>query len=241
MLAIPCFEASRPRKERRRSDRSRSIRPKNIPSRSPLAGGAAVLVGAGLCHRHHLSAKTKVSWFRRLSPLVPRGRWGAGHSHYCRRSMFNPRLTTLIEGECVSVMELEKQTAKGLHFSKRGHLCADQAVRRRGPVRARAFAGTGRDQGVSLAQGGLRGDQGDSFKSGGIFLPQVAARLSVHIARGDVKIQTYEPKPDNKPPKPPVTSIFLPDPARKPEAWCAITRTSVEVSREEPDLRTPRW
>lgn len=116
---------------------------------------------------------------------------------------FNPRLTAIIEGEAFR-KELEKQTAKGLHFETGTYAPIKRTAAWTGE--SESFEGTG---GIKAFRSLEAEEIKATFNPAGIFLRRWQLD-SVHIARGDVKIQTYEPKPDNKPPKP-WYAIFMPD------------------------------
>ena len=118
-------------------------------------------------------------------------------------ALLNPRLTTYVESDAFRA-ELEKQTAKGLHFPAAGY----------GPIRRTGF--------WSAASGGFRAEKGRKaltaieahgitarFNPLGVFLRRWQLD-DVHIDGGEVRIQTYEPKPEPSPSKP-WYHVFLPD------------------------------
>jgi hypothetical protein len=115
---------------------------------------------------------------------------------------FNPRLTKYVESEAFRT-ELEKQTAKGLHFESG----------RYAPVRRTSFltaetesfqAQNGRKAMRSIEAHGIAA----TFNPWGVFLRRWQLDR-IHIKGGEVAIQTYEPKPEPSPAKP-WYHVFLP-------------------------------
>ena len=126
-------------------------------------------------------------------------------------ALINPRLTRYVEGDAFRA-ELEKQTAKGLHFPAGTY----------SPIRRTGF--------LSAASDGFRAEEGRKalttmdahgitarFNPLGIFLRRWQLD-AVHIDGGEVAIQTYEPKPELSPSKP-WYHIFLPDRVYLQRVW----------------------
>lgn len=118
-------------------------------------------------------------------------------------AMVNPRLTRYIESDAFRT-ELDKQTAKGLHFPAGTY----------GPIRRTGFlsaatdefrAEKGRKALTALQAHGITA----RFNPLGVFLRRWQLD-DVHIDGGEVRIQTYEPKPEPSPSKP-WYHVFLPD------------------------------
>jgi hypothetical protein len=125
--------------------------------------------------------------------------------------LLNPRLTRYLESDAFR-LELEKQTAKGLHFPAGSY----------SPIRRTAF--------LSAASDGFRARNGRKamtaleargitarFNPLGIFLRRWQLD-EVHIDGGEVGIQTYEPKPESSPSKP-WYHVFLPDRVYLCKVW----------------------
>lgn len=123
----------------------------------------------------------------------------------------NPRLTAYVESDAFRA-ELEKQTAKGLHFPA-GIFS---------PIRRTGFLSAGSD--------GFRAENGRKaltaleahgitarFNPLGVFLRRWQLD-DVHIDGGEVGIQTYEPKPEPSPSKP-WYHVFLPDRVYLRKVW----------------------
>lgn len=117
-------------------------------------------------------------------------------------ALVNPRLTRYVESDAFRA-EIEKQTAKGLHFP------------------AGTFAPIQRTGFLSAATEGFRAENGRKaltsldahgitarFNPLGVFLRRWQLD-DVHIDGGEVGIQTYEPKPEPSPSKP-WYHVFLP-------------------------------
>ena len=126
-------------------------------------------------------------------------------------ALINPRLTRYVEGEAFRA-ELEKQTAKGLHFPAGTYA----------PIRRTGF--------LSAASDGFRSENGRKaltaidahgitahFNPLGIFLRRWQLD-AVHIDGGEVAIQVYEPKPEPSPSKP-WYHVFLPDRVYLRRVW----------------------
>ena len=126
-------------------------------------------------------------------------------------ALVNPRLTRYVESDTFRA-ELEKQTAKGLHFPAGIY----------SPIRRTGF--------LSAASDGFRAENGRKalrtmdahgitarFNPLGVFLRRWQLD-AVHIDGGEVGIQTYEPKPEPSPTKP-WYHIFLPDRVYLRRVW----------------------
>jgi hypothetical protein len=117
-------------------------------------------------------------------------------------AFFNPRLTRYVESDAFRV-ELEKQTARGLHFPAGQYL----PIRRTGLLTASSDgfrAQNGRKALTSMNANGITA----TFNPLGVLLRRWQLE-TVHIQSGEVGIQTYEPKPEPSPSKP-WYHIFLP-------------------------------
>jgi len=116
-------------------------------------------------------------------------------------SMISPSLTPYLEGPKFRA-ELDKETSKGLHF--KGHF---GAIKRTGFATASAAEFHAED-GFKAMKRLEAHDIKAKFNPWGILLRRWQLDY-IHIKRGQVEIQTYEPKPEEKPPKP-WYAIFLP-------------------------------
>jgi hypothetical protein len=126
----------------------------------------------------------------------------------------NQRLTAFVESETFR-RELDRQTSKGLHFQ--GHY---EAIRRTGLLTARTEGFAGKD-GVKAIKTISTGEVVAKFNPWGIF--QRHWQLDyIRIPSGKAGIQTYEPKPEDKPPKP-WYAIFLPERVYLKEVVCEST------------------
>ncbi|MEY2492573.1 MAG: hypothetical protein QOH24_1524 [Verrucomicrobiota bacterium] len=117
--------------------------------------------------------------------------------------LLNQWLTGYVESDRFRA-ELEKETAKGLHFPSSHYT----AIHRTGfltAVAARFQADHGRKALRAMDAHGITA----AFNPLGIFLRRWQLD-EIHIDSGEVGIQTYEPKPEPSPPKP-WFHIFLPD------------------------------
>ncbi|MGH7936357.1 MAG: hypothetical protein ACREF8_05050, partial [Chthoniobacterales bacterium] len=123
----------------------------------------------------------------------------------------NPRLTKYVEGDAFRVA-LEKETAKGLHFPQ-GHFAP---IRRIGFLSA-ATAGFHATRGEKAMTKIEAHDVTARFNPLGIFLRRWQLD-ELHIASGEVGIQTYEPKPEPSPSKP-WYHVFLPDRVYLKRVW----------------------
>ena len=123
----------------------------------------------------------------------------------------SPRLTKYVESDAFRTA-MEKETAKGLHFPE-GHFA---------PIRRTGF--------LSAATDGFQAENGRKaltridahnvtarFNPLGVFLRRWQLD-ELHIERGEVGIQTYEPKPEPSPAKP-WYHIFLPDRVCLKRVW----------------------
>ncbi len=126
----------------------------------------------------------------------------------------SPRLTPSLEGSKFREM-LDRQTSKGLHFD--GHYA---------PLRRTGFASVetpefhavnGFKAMKTLDAWGIAG----TFNPWGVLLRRWQLDR-VHIDRGKVEVQTYEPKPDPKKPKP-WYAILMPDRVYLREVICDAT------------------
>lgn len=126
-------------------------------------------------------------------------------------ALVNPRLTRYVESDEFR-SELEKQTAKGLHFPAGNY----QPIRRTGFLSAASDgfqAKNGRKALTALEARGIAA----RFNPLGIFLRRWQLD-DVHIAGGEVGIQVYEPKPEPSPTKP-WYHIFLPNRVYLRKVW----------------------
>jgi hypothetical protein len=114
----------------------------------------------------------------------------------------NRKLTAYIESDAFR-RELDKQTSKGLHFE--GEY---QTIRRTGLLTAQTDGFKG-GNGVKAFKALSTGVVDAKFDPWGIFLRRWELEY-IHIPSGKAEIQIYEPKPENKPPKP-WYAIFLPE------------------------------
>ncbi len=123
----------------------------------------------------------------------------------------NQRLTAFVESEAFR-KELDKQTSKGLHFQGQY-----DTIRRTGLLTARTEGFTGRE-GVKAIKAISTGEVDARFNPWGIFRRRWQLDY-IRIPSGQAEIQTYEPKPETKPPKP-WYAIFLPDRVYLKEVTC---------------------
>ena len=125
--------------------------------------------------------------------------------------IISPQLTPYLEGPKFRA-ELDKQTSKGLHFDGQY-----------GPIKRTGFDTASVQKfnaanGVKAMKSLEARDVTAKFNPWGIFLRRWQLDY-IHIKRGQVEIQTYEPKPDPKKSKP-WYSIFLPDRVYLREVTC---------------------
>jgi hypothetical protein len=125
----------------------------------------------------------------------------------------NPQLTRYVESQAFRE-ELDRQTSKGLHFHGQY-----KAIQRTGLLTARTEGFTGSD-GVKAIKAISTGEVEAKFNPLGVFLRRWQLDY-LRIPSGTVEIQTYEPKPENKPPKP-WYAVFLPDRVYLKEVKCDV-------------------
>src|ERR1043166_9970921 len=117
-------------------------------------------------------------------------------------AIVNPRLTRYVESDAFRV-ELEKATAKGLHFPAGKYA----PIRRTGllTVASDGFRAQGGRKAITALD---THEITATFNPLGVFLRRWQLN-EVHIQSGEVGIQTYEPKPEPSPSKP-WYHVFLP-------------------------------
>jgi hypothetical protein len=115
----------------------------------------------------------------------------------------NARLTSYLEGDAFRA-EMEKQTAKGLHFPN-GHY---EPIKRTGTWTAETAGFKAKDGWKALKRIDAHGISA-KFNPWGVF-ERLWYLEDVHIKSGEVEIQVYEPKPEPSPPKP-WYAKFLPE------------------------------
>jgi hypothetical protein len=126
-------------------------------------------------------------------------------------AVISPRLTPYLEGPEFRA-ELDKQTSKGLHFNGKY-----SRIERTGFDTAKAeefHATSGRKAMKSLDAQGITAQ----FNPWGVLLRRWQLEY-VRIKSGEVEVQTYEPKPDPKPPRP-WYGFLLPDRVYLREVLC---------------------
>lgn len=126
-------------------------------------------------------------------------------------AVLNPRLTRYVESDAFRA-ELEKETAKGLHFPAGKY----SPIRRTGFLSAASDGFQARNGWKALTSLDARGITA-RFDPLGVFLRRWQLD-EVHIDGGEVGIQTYEPKPEPSPSKP-WYHIFLPDRVYLRKVW----------------------
>src|SRR4051812_1986831 len=122
-----------------------------------------------------------------------------------------PRITRYVEGPAFRT-ELEKETAKGLHFPESSFA----PIKRTGFLTAEAGrfqAKNGRKAMTDIDAHGITG----RFNPFGVFLRRWQIN-ELHISRGVVGIHVYEPKPEPSPAKP-WYHIFLPNRVYLKQVW----------------------
>ncbi len=124
---------------------------------------------------------------------------------------FNPALTRYVEGDAFR-KELEKQTAKGLHFPSSSF----SSIRRTGFLSAAADGFEARNGRKAMTKFDAHGITA-RFNPLGVFLRRWQID-DLHIDGGEVGIQTYEPKPEASPAKP-WFHVFLPDRVYLKRVW----------------------
>src|SRR3954467_570812 len=125
--------------------------------------------------------------------------------------LVNPRLSRYVESDEFRV-ELEKQTAKGLHFPAGNYA----PIRRTGFLSAASDGFQAKDGRKALTALEARGITA-RFNPLGVFLRRWQLD-DVHIAGGEVGIQVYDPKPEPSPSKP-WYHVFLPDRVYLRKVW----------------------
>jgi hypothetical protein len=116
---------------------------------------------------------------------------------------FNARLTNYIESDAFRA-EMEKETAKGLHFPS-GHY---EPIKRTATWTAETAGFQAKDGWKALRAVDARGITA-KFNPWGVF-NRLWYLEDVHIGGGEVEIQVYEPKPEPSPPKPWYGKYLLP-------------------------------
>lgn len=117
--------------------------------------------------------------------------------------VLNPQIARYVESEAFRA-ELEKETAKGLHFPSSHY----GPIKRTGTWTAESAGFEANDGWKTLKSMDVRGITA-KFNPWGVFLRRWQLD-EVRIQSGEVGIQVYEPKPDATPAKP-WFHIFLPD------------------------------
>jgi hypothetical protein len=117
-------------------------------------------------------------------------------------AVLNPQLTRYVESDAFR-RELAKQTSKGLHLQGRY-----EPIRRTGLLSA-STKGFDGENGVKAIKSISTGKVDAKFNPWGIFLRRWQIDY-IRIPSGRAEIQTYEPKPEEKPKKPWYAG-FLPD------------------------------
>ena len=125
--------------------------------------------------------------------------------------LFNPRLTRYVESDAFRE-ELEKQTAKGLHFPA-GHFAP---IRRTGFLSAASERFQAREGQKALKALDARRITAH-FNPLGVFLRRWELD-ALHIDGGEVGIQVYDPKPEPSPSKP-WYHLFLPNRVYLRRVW----------------------
>src|SRR5437762_8782787 len=125
--------------------------------------------------------------------------------------LVNPRLTRYVESDAFRA-ELEKQTAKGLHFPAGNYA----PIRRTGFLSAASASFEAPNGSKALTALKARGITA-RFNPLGVFLRRWQLD-EVHIDGGEVGIQTYEPEPEPSPSKP-WNHVFLPDGVYLSKVW----------------------
>lgn len=126
-------------------------------------------------------------------------------------AIISPRLTPYLEGPEFRA-ELDKQTSRGLHFDGKY-----RRIERTGfdTATAEEFHATGGVKAMkSLDARGISAQ----FNPWGVLLRRWQLEY-IRIKSAEVEVQTYEPKPDNKPPKP-WHAIFMPERVYLKEVTC---------------------
>ena len=116
----------------------------------------------------------------------------------------NTRLTKYVESDAFRV-EMEKETAKGLHFPS-GHY---EPIKRTGTWTAESAGFRAKDGWKALRVIDARGITA-KFNPSGV-LHRLWQLDDVHDQGGEVEIQIYEPRPEPSPPKPWYAKYLLPE------------------------------
>ena len=119
-------------------------------------------------------------------------------------SRLNARLTSYIESDAFRA-EMEKETAKGLHFAS-GHY---EPIKRTATWTAETAGFQAKDGWKTLRAVDARGITA-KFNPWGVF-NRLWCLDDVHIQGGEAEIQVYEPKPEPSPPKPWYAKYLLPE------------------------------
>jgi hypothetical protein len=139
--------------------------------------------------------------------------------------LFNPRLTRYVESDAFRA-ELEKQTAKGLHFSTGRYA----PIRRTGFLSAASARFQGEDGQKALTAMDAHGITA-RFNPLGVFLRRWQLD-AVHVAGGEVAIQVYEPEPEPSPSKP-WYHIFLPNRVYLEGVWSEPADVTSQFRKEK--------
>ena len=119
-------------------------------------------------------------------------------------SRLNARLTSYIESDAFRA-EMEKETAKGLHFAS-GHY---EPIKRTATWTAETAGFQAKDGWKTLRAVDARGITA-KFNPWGVF-NRLWYLDDVHIQGGEAEIHVYEPKPEPSPPKPWYAKYLLPE------------------------------
>jgi hypothetical protein len=126
-------------------------------------------------------------------------------------ALVNPRLTRYVESEAFRA-ELEKQTAKGLHFPAGAY----SSIRRTGFLSAASDSFRAENGRKALTRMDAHGITA-RFNPLGVFLRRWQLD-EIHIDGGEVGIHVYDPKPEPSPSKP-WYHVFLPDRVYLRKVW----------------------
>ena len=140
-------------------------------------------------------------------------------------ALLNPRLTRYVESDAFRA-EMEKATAKGLHFPKSTY----------GPIRRTGFLSAASDN-FQAAKGEKAMTKFDAhgitarFNPLGVFLRRWQLD-ELHLDGGEVGIQIYEPKPTPTPSKP-WYHVFLPDRVYLKRVWSEPADVTWQMRNEK--------
>ena len=140
-------------------------------------------------------------------------------------ALLNPSITRYVEGPEFRA-EIEKQTAKGLHFQR----CELQPIRRTGFLSAASDGAIARDGIKALTALDAHGISA-RFNPFGVFLRRWQLD-ELHIKGGTVGIQIYQPQPEPKPVRP-WYFIFLPDRVYLKRLWSDPADVTWQMRGEE--------